>query len=55
MAQGPDPNRWPDTDPEAAGGNLGDVPSTRFGLSSWIIAALVVILVIGLLVVWSRS
>lgn len=55
MAQGPDPNRWNETDPEAVGGGLGDPPSTRLGLSSGVIAAIVLILLIGLLIVWSRT
>jgi hypothetical protein len=50
MASGPDPNRFQTTDPEldasdrAHGDTIGDVKSTRMGLSGWgiVIVALVV-------------
>lgn len=56
MAQGPDPNRHFETDPELAGdeiragGGPGDPGSTRMGLSSWAIAAVVVLFVAALVV-----
>jgi hypothetical protein len=43
MASGPDPNRFQTTDPElgasdrAHGDTVGDVKSTRMGLSGWAI------------------
>lgn len=55
MAQGPDPNRNFDTDPELTGdeiregGGPGDPASSRLGLSSWGIVALAVALVAVLL------
>ena len=50
MASGPDPNRFQTTDPEieaddrARGDTIGDVRTTRMGLSGWgiVIVALVV-------------
>ena len=50
MASGPDPNRFQTTDPEigpddrARGDTIGDVKSTRMGLSGWgiVIVALAV-------------
>jgi hypothetical protein len=56
MAAGPDPNRYVPPDPETSasahrdGEGLGDLPSTRFGLPSWAIAAIA--LLICLFVLW---
>ena len=50
MAEGPDPSRHFETDREMTrdqleeGGGLGNPRSTRAGLSSWAIAALVLVL-----------
>lgn len=56
MALGPDPNRLTPRDPDlsaeeqADGGGLPDPSSTRLGLSSWAIALLAVLLVVGVLI-----
>ncbi|CAN5683109.1 hypothetical protein BH23GEM3_BH23GEM3_14160 [soil metagenome] len=59
MAPGPDPNRWQPSDPELPPHEeedatpLGSPPSTRFGLPSWsiaLIALLIAIVVVVLLV-----
>jgi hypothetical protein len=53
MALGPDPNRWSTRDrdlsaeEQADGGGLPDPRSTRMGLSSWTIAIIAVLLVVG--------
>lgn len=58
MASGPDPNRFQTTDPEleasdrAYGDTIGDVKSTRMGLSSWgivIVALAVAVFVLSLM------
>lgn len=55
MAQAPDPNRHPETDPELSGheersgGGIGSPKSTRLGLSSGAIAGIAVLLVLMLL------
>ena len=41
---GPDPNRLTDADPEVARGELGDPGATRFGMPSWAILLLVVVI-----------
>ena len=51
MALGPDPNRWTPDDPDARRGNLGDLRSTRFGMGSTAIVAVLVVLVAVFLVV----
>lgn len=39
MADGPDPNRFQEEDPDSRGGrNIGDLPATRFYMNSWVIA-----------------
>jgi hypothetical protein len=51
MAEGPDPNRHFETDPELSGeeeregAGLGDPSSSRLGLSSWAVGVLAVVLV----------
>jgi hypothetical protein len=48
MATGPDPNRFNPTDPEQQpedyrrGDSLGDLRSTRLGLPTWGVAAVVI-------------
>lgn len=55
MAQGPDPNRHPETDPELSGveqrkgGGMGSPRSTRFGLSSGAIAVLILLFTVAIL------
>lgn len=50
MAAGPDPNRYVPPDPEASAGahgedgGLGDLPSTRFGLPSWAIGVIALVI-----------
>lgn len=43
MAQGPDPNRVQDRDPETRGGEMGNLGSTRFNLPSWATVLIIVV------------
>lgn len=58
MAQGPDPNRIAETDreltgsDERTGGGIESPKTTRLGLSSGVIAAVVILLVVILFVVF---
>lgn len=56
MATGPDPNRFDPIDPEMEaqsyrhGDGLGDLRSTRLGLSTWGVAIVVILLFVLFLV-----
>lgn len=53
MADGPDPNRWQEPEPQAhEGGGLGDIKSSRLSVPSWLSLVFVLVLLAFILGIW---